>query len=130
VALTALLAVVVAGGQSVPAFGAPSTVPSRSHDKRESIKAEQSDADSTAEELGLASGEGLVYRGNGLGGFSGAVTRIGGGWGGFGALFSPGDLTGDGRPDVLAVKANGDLYLYRGNGLGGFTGPGTLIAPA
>jgi hypothetical protein len=77
-----------------------------------------------------ANGDLYLYRGNGLGGFSGAGTGIGGGWGGFGALFSPGDFTGDGRSDVLAVKANGDLYLYRGNGLGRFTGPGTLIAPA
>jgi hypothetical protein len=46
------------------------------------------------------------------------------------AIFSPLDFTGDGKTDVLAVKANGDLYLYRGDGLGGFTGPGTIIAPA
>jgi Zn-dependent metalloprotease len=60
--LTALLALVVAGGQSVTALGAPSTVQSRSHDKRQSIRAEQSDADSAAEKLGLATGEELVVK--------------------------------------------------------------------
>jgi hypothetical protein len=77
-----------------------------------------------------ATGGLYLYRGNGLGGFSGAGTLIGGGWHVFGAVFSPGDFTGDGKSDILAVRANGDLYLYRGNGLGGFAGAGTMIAPA
>jgi hypothetical protein len=42
-------------------------------------------------------------------------------------VFSTGDFTGDGKTDILGVKANGDLVLYRGNGLGGFTGAGTKI---
>ena len=68
-----------------------------------------------------------LYRGNGAGGFFGSGTRIGTGWGGFVNLFSPGDFTGDRRSDVLAVKSNGDMYLYRGNGLGGFARSGTKI---
>jgi len=73
------------------------------------------------------SGDLYLYRGNGLGGFSSPGTRIGGGWGGFAKVFSPGDFTGDGKADVLAVKTNGDLYLYRGNGLGAFSGSGVKI---
>ena len=37
------------------------------------------------------------------------------------------DFTGDGKADLLAVKSNGDLMLYPGNGASGFTGPGTRI---
>lgn len=34
---------------------------------------------------------------------------------------SAADFTGDGKADVHTVRTNGDLYLYRGNGIGGFT---------
>jgi hypothetical protein len=70
-----------------------------------------------------------LYRGNGLGGFAGPGVKIGSGWASFVKLFSPGDFTGDGRSDLLAVRSNGDLYLYRGNGLGGFAGAGVRIGP-
>ena len=33
-------------------------------------------------------------------------------------MFSPGDFSGDGRPDLLARAADGTVYLYRGNGAG------------
>jgi len=72
-------------------------------------------------------GDLYLYRGNGLGGFGAPGTKIGPGWGAFARVFSPGDFTGDGRSDVLAVKTNGDLYLYRGSGLGGFSGSATKI---
>jgi Zn-dependent metalloprotease len=75
-------------------------------------------------------GDLLVYRGDGRGGFAGIGTKIGAGWSVFGKVFSPGDFTGDGRSDLLAVKEDGDLYLYRGNGLGGFTGSGSKIVSA
>src|SRR5674476_1322202 len=42
-------------------------------------------------------------------------------------VFSPGDFTGDGKADILGVAGTGDLYLYRGNGLGGFAGGATKI---
>ncbi|PKV77092.1 VCBS repeat-containing protein [Streptomyces sp. TLI_146] len=48
-------------------------------------------------------------------------TPVGGGWNIFDALTSPGDMTGDGRADVLAREAaTGDLYLYEANGSGNF----------
>ncbi|MGW4989199.1 FG-GAP repeat domain-containing protein [Streptomyces mirabilis] len=40
-------------------------------------------------------------------------TRLGSGWNAYNVLTSPGDLTGDRRPDLLARKAStGDLYLF------------------
>jgi len=74
-------------------------------------------------------GDLYLYRGNGRGGFAGSGAKIGTGWGMFVTGFSPGDFTGDGRSDVLAVRSNGGLYLYRGNGRGGFAGSGTKITP-
>jgi hypothetical protein len=84
--------------------------------------------DGKADVLAVTGGGDLyLYRGNGLGGFTGPGTKIGPGWNIFAQAFSPGDFTGDGKADVLAVTYSGDLYLYRGNGRGGFTGPGTKI---
>jgi hypothetical protein len=63
----------------------------------------------------------FVYRGNGTGGFiTGQRELIGSGWQGFTALFGGGDFSGDGRPDVIARDADGLLFMYRGNGRGGF----------
>jgi hypothetical protein len=44
---------------------------------------------------------------------------IGTGWGGF-TLVAPGDFNGDGKSDVLARDKAGALYLYPGNGSGGW----------
>ncbi|MFF2774925.1 FG-GAP repeat domain-containing protein [Streptomyces sp. NPDC058052] len=41
---------------------------------------------------------------------------IGSGWGVYDALVGPGDLSGDGKGDLLARDRSGVLYLYRGNG--------------
>ncbi|MFI6661806.1 FG-GAP repeat domain-containing protein [Streptomyces sp. NPDC050523] len=42
-----------------------------------------------------------------------AYTKLGTGWNAYNVLTSPGDLTGDGRPDLLARKAStGDIYLF------------------
>lgn len=63
-----------------------------------------------------------LYRGDGAGAFrvTGGTT-IGRGWAGFRAVFSPGDFSGDRAPDVIGISA-GKLYLYRGNGKGGWLG--------
>ncbi|MEU0716906.1 FG-GAP-like repeat-containing protein [Streptomyces lavendulocolor] len=54
--------------------------------------------------------------------------KIGAGFNAFDALLSPGDMTGDGRPDLLArVRSTGDLYLYADNAAGGIGG-GVRIA--
>ncbi|MFB8209160.1 MULTISPECIES: VCBS repeat-containing protein [unclassified Streptomyces] len=43
---------------------------------------------------------------------------LGGGWSGYTALVGPGDLSGDGKGDLLGRTKAGDLYLFKGNGLG------------
>lgn len=50
------------------------------------------------------------------------------GWAGasLNALFGSGDFTGDGRPDLMARDTAGRLWLFAGNGAGGF-GPPTQI---
>ncbi|WP_328743893.1 VCBS repeat-containing protein [Streptomyces sp. NBC_00285] len=72
---------------------------------------------------------GCLYRwnGNGTGGF-GAGTQIGCGWSPYYAsLTAAGDITGDGRGDLVAVNSSsGCLYRWNGNGTGGF-GAGTQI---
>jgi hypothetical protein len=69
-----------------------------------------------------------LFKGDGSGGFSGSGVLVGNNWSGFNAIFSPGDFTGDGNPDVLARSASTtDLYLFRGNGSGGFSGGGTVV---
>jgi hypothetical protein len=45
-----------------------------------------------------------------------ARTKIGTGWNQYNALVSPGDMTGDGRADLLARDSSGTLWLYRGTG--------------
>jgi stage II sporulation protein D len=62
----------------------------------------------------------MLYSGNGAGGFLNNTRRIGAGWGIFTSVFSPGDFTGDGKPDVIARTSGGLLYLYPGNGSGGW----------
>ncbi|MFF4182396.1 FG-GAP repeat domain-containing protein [Streptomyces sp. NPDC001691] len=49
---------------------------------------------------------------------NGAHQALGAGWNAFDVLTSPGDLTGDGRPDLLARTPSGDLYMYPDNGAG------------
>ncbi len=68
-----------------------------------------------------ANGNLWLYSGNGVGGFAGQRV-IGTGWGIFTALVGPGDFNdnGGGANDILARRSNGDLYLYPGNGTGGF----------
>ncbi|MEH1097535.1 FG-GAP-like repeat-containing protein, partial [Micromonospora sp. CPCC 205739] len=64
-----------------------------------------------------------LYKGNGSGGFtSGTGAAISNNWSAFDLIFSVGDFDGDGDGDVLARNASTkDLWLYRGNGSGGFS---------
>lgn len=64
-----------------------------------------------------------LFPGTGKGGFALAGT-IGTGWGGFNVLETVGDFSGDGHGDVIArAPATGLLWLYRGNGRGGWLAP-------
>ncbi|MBC9719083.1 VCBS repeat-containing protein [Streptomyces sp. TRM66268-LWL] len=49
-----------------------------------------------------------------------ARVRIGGGWNTYGRITGAGDLTGDGRADLLAHDRNGGLWRYDGLGNGKF----------
>ncbi|MFE7381575.1 FG-GAP repeat domain-containing protein [Streptomyces zhihengii] len=49
----------------------------------------------------------------------GTPVLIGGGWSTYTHLASPGDMTGDGRADLIGVNAAGDVYRYAATGLGG-----------
>jgi hypothetical protein len=62
----------------------------------------------------------LLYRGNGDSGFIGGAVQIGSGWGSFNAMIAGGDFSGDRKPDILVRDANGGLFIYRGNGSGGW----------
>jgi hypothetical protein len=84
--------------------------------------------DNHADLMAVSADGGLhLYKGNGKGGWLGSRVKIGSGWQGFRTVLSPGDFTGDDNADVIAVKPSGEMYLYRGNGSGGFTGGGTRI---
>ena len=49
--------------------------------------------------------------------------RIGTGWGGMDTIFTPGDFDADGHADLIARRHSDQaLFLYRGNGSGGFLG--------
>ncbi|KUH38950.1 MULTISPECIES: FG-GAP-like repeat-containing protein [Streptomyces] len=48
-----------------------------------------------------------------------ARAKVGTGWNAYTKLASPGDMTGDGRADILAVTSGGTLYRYTATHTGG-----------
>ncbi|SFF35135.1 Repeat domain-containing protein [Actinacidiphila alni] len=63
-----------------------------------------------------SSGNSWTYPGNGKGTL-GSRIKIGGGWNTYnGQIYGKGDLTGDGRPDIIARDSSGTLWLYKGTG--------------
>ena len=69
-----------------------------------------------------AAGQVYLYKGNGKGGLLAGRTLLSNTWASYVDVLTPGDFTGDKKPDLLARKANGELWLVAGNGKGGFTG--------
>src|SRR6266540_1586160 len=64
-----------------------------------------------------------LRRGAAGGGLEASSVQIGTGWGIADWIFSPGDFSGDGKPDVIyRNSSNNNLYLVPGNGTGGFVG--------
>ncbi|MBQ0847537.1 trypsin-like serine protease [Streptomyces sp. BH-SS-21] len=51
-------------------------------------------------------------------------------WGGYKSYAIPGDMTGDARPDLVAVDADGSVYLYPGRGNGQFYGKVKVVSGA
>ncbi|MFB7281390.1 FG-GAP repeat domain-containing protein [Streptomyces hydrogenans] len=51
-----------------------------------------------------------------------ARVKVGGGWQIYDALTGVGDVSGDGKADLIARDKTGVLWLYQGNGAGGFAG--------
>ncbi|WP_433874453.1 S8 family serine peptidase [Sinomonas atrocyanea] len=67
-----------------------------------------------------ANGALWLYPGTGTAGF-GTRTQVGSGWSVMNAILGIGDFNGDGKNDILARDtASGGLYLYPGNGTGGW----------
>lgn len=64
-------------------------------------------------------GDLLVYAGDGRGGL-GVGRVMGHGWSSIRSVVGVGDMTGDGRPDVVGLTTLGALVLYPSNGSGGF----------
>ena len=60
----------------------------------------------------------ILRRGDGRGGFAAAV-KIADGFGAVRLLAAVGDMTGDGRPDLMGQPKSGSLRIYPGNGLAG-----------
>jgi FG-GAP-like repeat len=78
------------------------------------------DGDGALDVLARRGGDLWLYPGDGRGGWRpGGV--VGGGFQIMSTLTAPGDFSGDGHPDLLAVERDtGKLWLYPGNGRGGF----------
>ncbi|MEU6345961.1 VCBS repeat-containing protein [Streptomyces sp. NPDC046977] len=77
-------------------------------------------------DLVVRTSSGSLVRYNGVSGkpFSttGTHATVGTGFGGYNVITSPGDLDGDGRPDLLTRDTAGTLWLYAADGKGGFSG--------
>nr|WSX79456.1 VCBS repeat-containing protein [Streptomyces sp. NBC_00899] len=63
-----------------------------------------------------SSGQLYLFKGTGTGTGYSARTLIGTGWGVYNAIIGAGDMTGDGRTDILARDTGGTLYIYKGTG--------------
>jgi hypothetical protein len=61
-----------------------------------------------------------LHRGNGIGGIASKVKIGSTGWKAFTAVLPVSDFNEDGAQDLAARDASGVLWLYPGNGLGGF----------
>ncbi len=68
-----------------------------------------------------------LHRGRGDGTFAAAGTQIGTGWQVMRHVIGAGNWLGNGLPSLLALRTSGQIWLYRGDGRGGFGTP-LLIA--
>ena len=68
-----------------------------------------------------ANGDLWLYRGDGTGAWQSGRTHLGGGWGSMTSVLMPGDFTGDGIGDLLAVDQAGALWAFSGDNTGRFS---------
>ncbi|MFF9852687.1 FG-GAP repeat domain-containing protein [Streptomyces litmocidini] len=62
-----------------------------------------------------------LYQGTGQASYAfKSRVKIGGGWNAYPKIVAPGDITGDGKADLLAVNAGGELFRYSGTGDTGY----------
>ncbi|MEV6245837.1 VCBS repeat-containing protein [Streptomyces sp. NPDC051742] len=62
-----------------------------------------------------------LYQGTGQAGYPFKTrVKIGGGWNAYPKIVAPGDVTGDGKADLLAVNSGGELFRYTGRGESGW----------
>lgn len=87
------------------------------------------DGDRRPDLLGYDANIGVLFlhSGDGRGGLVEPRRSLGVGWQAFDLLAAAGDLSGDGRADLVARDAAGRLWLYRGDGKGWFTGSPTAL---
>lgn len=79
--------------------------------------------DGRADVLGVDTGSRLLLYPGTAARTIGAPRQLGSGWGGMSLVTQVGDITGDGAPDLLArANRSGTLWMYKGNGRGGFSG--------
>ena len=72
----------------------------------------------------------LLYPGTGTGTL-GAPTTVSGSWAGYSAVMASGDVTGDGRDDVVARRSSdGALVVFAGNDMGALTQASTVAGTA
>ena len=74
-----------------------------------------------------SSGALWLYRGDGKGGFRDGRDYLGGGWDAMRSISMPGDFTGDGPGDILAVDGSGVLWAYSGANNGTFARQSTPV---
>lgn len=109
-------------GTGAGTFGSPVKIGSGWNTHNLVIPVGDFDGDGRTDLLARRASDGnlYLYAGDGRGRFLSGARLIGSGWNGFTAVFSPGDFTGDGIPDVIGRRSNGTAYLYPGNGVGGW----------
>ncbi|HEY0698650.1 MAG TPA: serine protease [Micromonospora sp.] len=72
-------------------------------------------------------GDLFLYTSDGEGSFNNSGPRVGTGWNVFADIMVTNNWTGDGRPNLLGRKTNGDLFLYTSDGNGGWLNGGIGI---
>ena len=85
--------------------------------------------DGTGDLITVESGGDVLNLRPGLGnGEFGAPVKMSDGWDSFVNLVAVGDVTGDGRPDLVGRRSRGPMIIFPGNGSTGFAAP--RLAPA